>query len=99
MRLARQALGLTQAQLAEAAGIDGSFYGQVERGKNVPSLRTFLSIARVLGVGPEELLPDSTRAGDRLYDQALQRLVQELSPEKKKLVVGMVSDMVGRLKR
>jgi transcriptional regulator with XRE-family HTH domain len=86
--------------VAEAAGIDGSFYGQVERGKNVPSLRSFLSIAGALGVGPEELLPDSARGEkDRLYDRAVQRLLMELSPEKKKLVAGVVSDMVSRLKR
>lgn len=98
MRAVRKALRMTQAQLAEAAGIDASFYGQIERGANIPSLKTFLSIARGLGVEPAELLPGAARRRDRLYETAIERLVGGLDPRRRRLVLGMVGDMVGRLK-
>lgn len=98
MRSVRTALRMTQAQVAEAAGIDPSFYGQVERGANIPSLKTFLAIARVLGVEPSFLLADRSRRGTRLYERTIERLVEGLDPKRRRLVLGMVSDMVGRLK-
>lgn len=97
MRGLRRALGITQAQLAESAGIDASFYGQIERGMNVPSLRTFLAVARALGVEPSDLLPGAERTG-RAYGRAVERLLSGLDSRKRRLVLGMVSDMVGRLK-
>lgn len=99
MRSVRKALGMTQARLAEEAGIDASFYGQIERGANIPSLKTFLSIARVLGVEPSDLLAGQARSRVRLYEKAIERLVGDLDPRRKRLVLGMVSDMVDRLKK
>lgn len=94
MRSARKALRLTQAQVADQAGIDFSFYGQIERGRNIPSVRTLMAIARALGVEPGELLPG--RASDP-RDAALEKVVKELDPKGRKLVMGVVSDMVARL--
>lgn len=95
MRSVRQTLRLTQAQVADQAGIDFSFYGQIERGKNIPSLKTLLSIARALGVEPGELLPG--KAGANPQDAALEGIVQRLDSKGRKLVMGVVSDMVARL--
>lgn len=99
MRSVRKSLRMTQARLAEAAGIDPSFYGQIERGMNIPSLKTFLSISRALGVEPADLLPGRHKGDSLLYERTLQRLVKGLDPKRKRLVIGLVSDMVGRLKR
>ncbi len=95
MRSVRKALQLTQAQVADQAGIDFSFYGQIERGKNIPSLRTLMAIARALSVEPGELLPGKT--GPDPQDAALERVVKRLDPKGRKLVMGVVSDMVARL--
>ena len=99
MRSLRLAARLTQAQLAERVGIDASFYGQIERGKNVPSLKTFLAISSALGVEPGTLLPSSERGEGSAYQQVIERLVGGLDPKKKKLALDMLSDMVERLKR
>lgn len=48
---------MTQAEVSEIADIDTSFYGQIERGANIPSLKTFVSIARALKVNSSDLLP------------------------------------------
>jgi len=98
MRALRLLARKTQAQVAEAAGIDSSFYGQLERGRNVPSVKTVLSIARALGVEPAALLP-GTRRGSEDYGSSLERLMKGLAPRKRKLIVGIVGDMAQRLRK
>lgn len=97
MRACREALRKTQADVAEAAAIDPSFYGQVERGKNVPSLKTLLAIAEALGVEPAALLP-GPKSPKPDYAPALERLLAELPARKRRLLLGLVADMAGRLK-
>lgn len=97
MRSCRTALRKTQSQIAEAAGIDASFYGQIERGKNVPSVRTVLAIAHALGVEPGTLLP-GPRAGKTDYSALLSRLVGELPSRKRKFFLELVGDVADRLK-
>lgn len=96
----RQARSLTQAQVAEAAGIDPSFYGQIERGANVPSVRTLLSVAEALGVEPAQLLP-SRKAKERPspHAEVVRDIVSDLAPEDQRLVAGLVRDMAARMRR
>lgn len=49
---------LTQEQLAHEAGIDLTYLGGIERGRRNPSLKVLASIARCLGVHPQELFSD-----------------------------------------
>ena len=51
----RRDVGLTQAQLAEAAGVSRSLVAAVEAGRHAPSVRTALELARCLGGSVEEL--------------------------------------------
>lgn len=94
MKTVRLALKLTQAQVAEAAGIDTSFYGQIERGSNVPSLKTFTAIARALKTEPSSLLPGRSGGGERLYENTIGNLLTNLDPRKKAAVLGIVRDIV-----
>ncbi|MBI4425124.1 MAG: helix-turn-helix transcriptional regulator [Elusimicrobia bacterium] len=97
MRVCRIARRKTQAQVAEAAGIDASFYGQVERGRNVPSLKTLLAIARALGTDPGELLAHPKR-GKPDYLPALEGVMDGLPSRKRRLLLGLVRDMADRLR-
>lgn len=54
-RLRRQAR-LTQAALAEAAGIAQTYVGQIERAKKNVTLEVLGRLATALGVAPAELL-------------------------------------------
>lgn len=54
-RLRRQAR-LTQAALAEAAGIAQTYVGQIERAKKNATLEVLGKLATALGVDPAELL-------------------------------------------
>lgn len=56
LRELRDARGLTQEQVAEAAGTSQSHYSKIELGRVSPTIRTVKKIADVLGVDPIELL-------------------------------------------
>jgi len=55
LRLARQALGFSQQQLARMAGVSRQAVSAVEAGHSDPSLRVALALARALGVTAEDL--------------------------------------------
>jgi molybdate-binding protein/transcriptional regulator with XRE-family HTH domain len=55
LRLARQARGLSQQQLAGMAGVSRQAVSAVEAGHSDPSLRVALAVARALGSTVEEL--------------------------------------------
>jgi transcriptional regulator with XRE-family HTH domain len=60
----RLELGLSQEELAHAAGLTRSHYQQLEKGHSRPgrsanpSLRTLVSLSQVLGIPVTGLLPD-----------------------------------------
>ncbi len=55
VRLLRESLGVTQESLAEAARLDRSYIGGIERGERNPALTAILRLASVLGVAPGHL--------------------------------------------
>jgi transcriptional regulator with XRE-family HTH domain len=61
LRTLRHQAGLTQEQLATAAGLDRTFPGRLERGVTTPNLNTIIRLATALNVRPGELI-------DRLDD-------------------------------
>jgi transcriptional regulator with XRE-family HTH domain len=75
MRRVRKRLGLTQAELAEAADLHEQFVSQLERGARSATLETIDAVAGALGVTPWELL----RAGtDEQPPASSARRVQQL---------------------
>ena len=52
VRQFREALGMTQENLAEASGLDRSYIGGVERGERNPTLTAILRLASALRIGP-----------------------------------------------
>lgn len=63
--LQRQIRDMNQEQVAEAAGISLSFYGNVERGSRCPSLETFVQIANALSCDANTLLGNNLMVLDR----------------------------------
>ncbi len=55
VRRFREVLGMTQENLAEAAGLDRSYIGGVERGERNPTLIAILQLARALMTAPARL--------------------------------------------
>lgn len=56
IRSNRKRLGYSQEQLAQLAGLDRSYLGQIERGENSVAILPLGEIARVLGVTMSELM-------------------------------------------
>ena len=62
MKIKRRAKKMSQEEIAKAVQISMSFYGNIERGRRIPSIDTLVAIANVLGVGADYLLADSLKA-------------------------------------
>lgn len=58
VRQLRTARGMSQELLAEAADLDRTYVGGIERGTRNPSLKNILRLARALGVPPSQLFAD-----------------------------------------
>lgn len=57
IRNRRQALGLGQEELSEAAGLTKTYVFKIEKEDRMPGYGATLAIARVLGLTAEELFP------------------------------------------
>jgi len=62
MKLQRARLNLTQAELAERAGVTRKSINAIETGNMVPSTLLALKLAKVLGVTVEDLFAIEVRA-------------------------------------
>lgn len=56
LREYRQRAGLSQEGLADAADLDRTFIGMLERGQRQPTLESLFRIADALGVSPQTLI-------------------------------------------
>jgi transcriptional regulator with XRE-family HTH domain len=85
MKRYRILLGISQAELAERAGMSVGYIGEVEIGRKFPSPEKLEAIARVLGLRPFRLLmgPDDVTDAmgpDAVYETA-EKLKKRLSEE------------------
>ena len=53
----REAAGLTQETLADAAGVHWTYVGQIERGERNLTYKNILKLARGLDADPAKLMP------------------------------------------
>jgi len=63
VRARRKALGWSQELLAEKAGLDRTYIGRCENGKQNATLKTIYSLAEVLGIEATDLLPAISELG------------------------------------
>jgi len=64
LRTLRQGRAWTQAVLAERAGVTTHYVALLETARKLPTLKTLGELARVLGVGPGDLLGLATPSAD-----------------------------------
>jgi transcriptional regulator with XRE-family HTH domain len=102
-RVARERLGLTQAELAEKLHLVPEVYGSIERGTLIPSILTVWRLSLALGVSSDVLLGVLPFQGEATLDSAfpegspspeLRRIVHRLRtwpPERLRVLDKMLS--------
>ena len=86
IRKYRKEKNLTLLKLAELVDVSESFIGQIERGKNKPSLETVINIANVLEVSADDLLHRNLKPinTNDYFLKKVNDLTRNISPKKKR---------------
>ena len=90
MKRYRIVLGISQAELAERAGISVGYVGEVEMGRKFPSPEKLEAIARVLGLRPFRLLMGPEDVTDAMGPDAVYETAEKL----KKRISEEIDDFV-----
>jgi transcriptional regulator with XRE-family HTH domain len=86
----RKRMGMTQAEVAEAAGLSDRTYADIERGTVNMRIETILRICNVLHVTPDEILTEDSPALSVQQEELLQRL-NNCSPKDKETALKILS--------
>ena len=78
----RKSMGLTQAQVAEAAELSDRAYADIERGTSNMRLHTILHICAALHITPNEILTDDDTHLDIEQEELFTRLALLTSKER-----------------
>lgn len=70
----RKRLGLTQAEVAEAAGLSDRTYADIERGTVNMRIKTMLRICSALHITPDEILTENDSSNDVRQEELFERL-------------------------
>lgn len=95
IRYYRELRGYTQEALAEMVGIGPSYYGYIERGRQMASISYLVKLANVLCVPVEALLDPSFRENhDSALKGALTEMIGQLSDEECKIAYELLCRIV-----
>jgi transcriptional regulator with XRE-family HTH domain len=93
VRTLRDALKLTQDELARETGVTAQHISRIEGGLNVPSLDLLVKLSRALGVSADYLL---TREETPAFDvKGAIRGTAGLSAKSKRLLIELVGELRG----
>ena len=95
MQQFRESCGLTQEELATKSGISVKHISVLERGLKIPRLATFLKIAEVLGITPNDLLSDDEPCN--AYLKAIEAKVAPLSLDKQEKLYKIICAVIEEL--
>lgn len=70
----RKRMGMTQAEVAEAAGLSDRTYADIERGTVNMRTETLLRICNVLHITPDEILTERSNTPDTAHHDLWERL-------------------------
>lgn len=90
MLCVRKRRGLTQADVAEAAGLSDRAYADIERGTVNMRIETMLRICTVLRITPDELLTDEDESLALRQEELLARM-NECSLKDRETALGLLA--------
>ncbi|AKU90098.1 helix-turn-helix domain-containing protein [Vulgatibacter incomptus] len=88
----RREAGLTQAELANRAGVSNEFLSRIENGTGIPSLETIGRLAAALGLPACQLFPPAEDLGGAAASRLL-RVVSKLDEGDRELVVRLAEQV------
>lgn len=97
LRKYRKDKGLTIEKLAEQIGLSPNYLGDVERGKKLPSMGTFIHLVNVLDISADELLKDEVNRADYLVDSEICSRLSGLTPRRRTAVLNILDRILEEL--
>ena len=94
IRRHRKMAGMTQAELAAIVECSDRHIGQIEKGKNKPSLAVIIAIANALNIGIDQLVYRDLENCTNYFVQELVLLTEDFGPKEKLLSIEMVKSIV-----
>lgn len=86
----RKRMGMTQAEVAEAAGVADRTYADIERGTVNMRVETALKICETLHITPDEILTEDSPSITSRQDELWQRL-NACSPKDKETALSLLA--------
>ncbi len=86
----RKRMGMTQAEVAEKAGLSDRTYADIERGTVNMRIETILRICNALHITPDEILTDDDTSASLRQDALIQRL-NACNPKDKETALQILS--------
>ena len=97
LRAFRKEKGLTIEQLAERVGLSPNYLGDIERGKKLPSMATFIRLVNELDISADELLKDQVKRADYLVDAEVSSKLNQMSPRQRTAVLKILDSILETL--
>lgn len=94
IRRLRKAAKLSLEQAADRGNITGNFWGDVERGKKVPSLDTIVAMAKGLGLQPSTLLLLEREEDPRDIRKRVDAVLDKCGPQQLELVHRIIKVLI-----
>lgn len=94
----RKVQKMRQEDLAEQVDVSTNYIGMIERGEKIPSLETFLLIAKALSVSADQLLADTNYNGYKVKDSLLAEKLEKLSPVDRQQIYDVIDAMLKHTK-
>ena len=73
----RKRLGLTQSEVAEAAGISDRTYADIERGAVNMRIESILKICNVLHITPDEIMTQESTSLSVKQNELIEKLIKQ----------------------
>jgi transcriptional regulator with XRE-family HTH domain len=99
IRTQRILANMKQKTLAEMAGCSDKHIGQIENGKNIPSLAIVVGIANALDVGIDQLVYGDLKNRNDYYVQELLSLAEGIDAKEKLMSIEMMKALIGVMKK
>jgi len=95
IRVVRDSLKLSREVVAERAGIDADYLGEIERGEKWPALWMIRAIARSFKISPERFFQFEDQATPATPIEKLQQLLDGRTPEEQDQAVRVTKALFG----